>query len=171
MPTTQEHQGVYPKSWSMVTAFLWDKYNGHAWVRDVDVIDRHIDVQGRLHSRRLLTLYSKTPFVLRPILGASVRPFYLLEDSVVDLENRTMEVNVCNVNLRNICFCKSESSYTPDADNPSYTRYGIMVQTRAFPKEISSTSSSSSSSSSSSCSLQNPDMAENSSPRFQAIHR
>jgi hypothetical protein len=29
---------------------------GHKWVREVDVLSRHIDDQGRLHSTRLLSL-------------------------------------------------------------------------------------------------------------------
>eukprot|EP00960_Hanusia_phi_P063592 765518-Hanusia_phi.AAC.11 len=85
--------------------------------------------------------------------------------SIVDLEKRTMEVNVCNVNLRNICFCRSESSYTPDSDNPSYTRYGIMVQTRAFPKAGQEPANSHTTSTG------GQDMSDKSTPRFQAIHR
>jgi hypothetical protein len=65
---------------------------GHKWVREVDVLSRHIDDQGRLHSTRLLSLYARMPLVLRAVFGGATRPFYLLENVIVDVEKQRMEV-------------------------------------------------------------------------------
>lgn len=71
MPTVQQHEGVYKHDLGTVSSFLWDRFEGHGWIRDVEVIRRNIDEQGRLHSRRLLTLHSPTPLILRPLLGSA----------------------------------------------------------------------------------------------------
>jgi hypothetical protein len=44
---------------------------GHKWVREVDVLSRHIDDQGRLHSTRLLSLSDilKSPLYGKIYLG------------------------------------------------------------------------------------------------------
>ena len=49
-------------------------------------------LQGRLHSTRLLSLYARMPLALRAVFGGATRPFYLLEDVVVDLRKQSMEV-------------------------------------------------------------------------------
>ena len=40
MPSSQERRGVYVHSFPVVTAAIWDKYEGHEFVKDVTVLDR-----------------------------------------------------------------------------------------------------------------------------------
>ena len=63
-------------------------------MREVDVLSRHVDDQGRLHSRRLLSLYARMPLALRAIFGGATRPFYLLEDVTIDVQKQCMEVSL-----------------------------------------------------------------------------
>mmetsp|Transcript_1313 Transcript_1313/g.2191 ORF Transcript_1313/g.2191 Transcript_1313/m.2191 type:complete len:205 (+) Transcript_1313:237-851(+) len=137
MPTVQEREGVYERSFQVVSSYLWDKHEGHGWIKEVEVLNRFIDPEGRLHSRRLLTLHSRFPMILRPILGNGPRPFYLLEDVVVDIDNREMEVRTRNVNLNTICESCSTSSYVPHKTNNNWTQYHLTVETRAFPPKSS----------------------------------
>ena len=92
MPTVQKQDGIYNRPFHVVTASIWDKYEGHAWIKEVEVLDRQIDSNGCLRSRRLLTMSGKIPLIFRPFFGTS-KPFYLLEDVTIDMKTMKMEVN------------------------------------------------------------------------------
>ena len=94
MPTVQTQAGSYNRPFHVVTASIWDKYEGHAWIKDVEVLDRYVDEQGCLRSRRLLTMSGKIPLIFRPSFGSS-KPFYLLEDVKIDMNSMKMEVRFC----------------------------------------------------------------------------
>ncbi len=59
-------------------------------------------MQGRLHSTRLLSLYAQMPLGLRAVFGGSTRPFYLLEDVVVDVRTQSMEVGGFVASMRGL---------------------------------------------------------------------
>ena len=82
MPSTIEAGGTYPRPFAAVSAALWDKYEGHRFVTNVEPLAAAVDAHGTLHCRRLLTMQGKLPMALRPLLGA--KPLYLLEEVVVD---------------------------------------------------------------------------------------
>ena len=82
MPVTQERGGTYPRPFAAVSAALWEKYEGHKFVTNVEPLAAAVDAHGTLHCRRLLTMQGKLPMALRPLLGAT--PLYLLEEVVVD---------------------------------------------------------------------------------------
>lgn len=82
MPVTQERRGTYPRPFAAVSAALWEKYEGHKFVTNVEPLAAAVDAHGTLHCRRLLTMQGKLPMALRPLLGAT--PLYLLEEVVVD---------------------------------------------------------------------------------------
>jgi hypothetical protein len=132
MPTIQNRSGTYLHPLSVVSAALWDKYENHEWIKEVDVLDRHIDHLGRLRSTRLLTMRGNTPIMFRPFFGNS-HPIYLLEDVTVDLSNNIIEVQTSNVNFLGVLLSNSKSRYTPCNLVPAHTRYDIAVQTTAFP--------------------------------------
>ena len=150
MPTIQKQDGTYSRPFHVVTASIWDKYEGHAWIKEVEVIDRHIDASGCLRSRRLLTMCGKIPLIFRPFFGTS-KPFYLLEDVTIDMNSMRMEVKsfllipsfeqaesalqvlTTNVNFMSLIDCRSRSSYVPDPSNSKRTVYDFAVTTLAFP--------------------------------------
>lgn len=82
MPRTQERTGCYVWPFAVVSAALWDKYDAHRHVTNVESLSAEVDELGRLHRRRLLTMEGKLPLPLRPLLGS--HPLYLLEEVVVD---------------------------------------------------------------------------------------
>uniref|UniRef100_A0A7S0QKG9 PRELI/MSF1 domain-containing protein n=1 Tax=Cryptomonas curvata TaxID=233186 RepID=A0A7S0QKG9_9CRYP len=132
MPTIQNRSGTYLHPLPVVSAALWDKYENHEWIKDVDVLDRHIDHLGRLRSTRLLTMRGNTPFMFRPFFGNS-NPIYLLEEVTIDLSKKIMEVRTSNVNFLGVLLSNSKSRYTPCSLVPGHTTYDISVQTTAFP--------------------------------------
>jgi hypothetical protein len=132
MPTIQNRSGTYLHPLPVVSAALWDKYENHEWIKEVDVLDRHIDHLGRLRSTRLLTMRGKTPIIFRPFFGHS-KPIYLLEDVTVDLANDVVEVRTSNVNFLGVLLSNSKSKYTPCSVDSTHTKYDISVQTTAFP--------------------------------------
>ena len=134
MPTSTSRLGTYAACFPVVTAAVWDKYEGHEWIKEVEVLRRFVDAQGRLHSRRLLTLNGQVPLLLRPFIGIA-RPVYLVEDIVIDLARQRMDVQTSNVNFLSILQSTSRSYYVPASGDPSRTTYEIFVQTRAFPND------------------------------------
>ena len=84
----EEQTGVFAQPFGVSTSFFWDRYvvghlpraphascvrsrlnpgassvQAHRFVREVEVISRHIDEDGRLHSTRLLSLFARMPLV------------------------------------------------------------------------------------------------------------
>ena len=134
MPTTQSREGVYLHSLPVVSAALWDKYEQHDWIKEVEVMEQIVDEKGRLHSKRLLTMQGKVPTIFSPFFGYS-RPIYLLEQVMVDMDNNVMEVKTTNVNFLSILSSNSSSRYQPSPQNCQHTHYRITVQTIAFPSD------------------------------------
>eukprot|EP00802_Teleaulax_amphioxeia_P025010 Tamp_25800.p1 GENE.Tamp_25800~~Tamp_25800.p1 ORF type:complete len:246 (+),score=26.28 Tamp_25800:50-739(+) len=82
------------------------------------------------------------PLVLRAVFGGATRPFYLLENVIVDVEKQRMEIRTRNVNLDHICLCHSVSYYEPAAADPTRnTQYYMAVHTQAFPRATGHTGS------------------------------
>mmetsp|Transcript_39659 Transcript_39659/g.93946 ORF Transcript_39659/g.93946 Transcript_39659/m.93946 type:complete len:275 (+) Transcript_39659:111-935(+) len=119
---------TYNHPFAAVTTSLWAKYDGHKYVREVDVLDRYIDSEGRLHSRRLLTMSGNLPAIFRPFVP--VRAVHMVETVVVDPVKQTMHVETVNINCRSVLEARSKSSYHPTSDG---TRYHIDIDVRAFP--------------------------------------
>lgn len=86
MPTVQERSGTYPYTFAVVSASLWDKYDGHEVVKEWWAVSRSVDSMGRLHSKRLVTMLGNPPRLFKPFFGT--KPFYLMETVVVDVEKK-----------------------------------------------------------------------------------
>jgi hypothetical protein len=70
--------------------------------------------------------------MLIDLLGCSSRPFYLLEDVIVDLDAKRMHVKTQNVNLSGLCDSRSETLYSPHTSHLNWTQYSMTVETKAF---------------------------------------
>ena len=81
------------------------------YVSDVDVLDRHIDEEGRLHSTRLLTMKGSLPAFIQAFVP--VRRMHMLETVIVDPKTERMWVSTCNLNCTSVIQAVSESTYTP----------------------------------------------------------
>ena len=72
--------------WETVTTAAMQKYPNpmNPSVVGVDVLDRHIDPSGKLHSHRLLSTEWGLPSIVKSIIGAARTKTSVQEYSVVD---------------------------------------------------------------------------------------
>ncbi|XP_019751260.1 PRELI domain containing protein 3A isoform X3 [Hippocampus comes] len=88
----------------------------------VDVLDRRLDAEGRLHSHRLLSTEWGLPAIVRAILGTNHLQTYVKEHSIVDPEEKKMELCSTNqITLTNLISVNEKLRYTPHPDNPEVT--------------------------------------------------
>ncbi|XP_006895733.1 PREDICTED: uncharacterized protein LOC102847778 [Elephantulus edwardii] len=88
---TSEH--VFDHPWEMVTTAVMQKDPNlmNPSVLGVDVLHRHVDPSGKLHSQRLLSTEWGLPSVVRrSLVGAARAKTYVQEHSVVDPVEKTM---------------------------------------------------------------------------------
>mmetsp|Transcript_56071 Transcript_56071/g.137536 ORF Transcript_56071/g.137536 Transcript_56071/m.137536 type:complete len:209 (+) Transcript_56071:221-847(+) len=131
MVKTEMQEVTYSHPFSAVTASLWSKYDDHKNVKEVDVLSRHVDAEGRLHSTRLLTMRGNIPSFIKPFVPT--RNFYLLEEVVVDADAQSMQVHTENINMRGVLEASSESRYSPVHYAHDATLYKIAIKVQAFP--------------------------------------
>ncbi|XP_062836628.1 PRELI domain containing protein 3A isoform X3 [Anolis carolinensis] len=87
----------------------------------VDVLDRSLDSQGRLHSHRLLSTEWGLPSIVKAILGTSRTVTYIKEHSVVDPVEKKMVLSSTNITLTNLVSVDERLVYTPHPENPEKT--------------------------------------------------
>ena len=104
----------------------------------MEILDRHIDEEGRLHSTRLLTMKGSLPAFIQ--IFVPVRQMHMLETVVVDPTTQQMWVSTCNLNCTSVMHALSESTYTPAPSQPGQTRYQISIFVKAFPNRRSADS-------------------------------
>lgn len=86
--------------WDRVTQAVWRKYPNdlNPNVKTMDVLDRHVDEQGRLHTTRLVGSEGFLPSWVCSMIGVS-NLGYAYEHSVVDSVKKTMIMQTRNVTL------------------------------------------------------------------------
>uniref|UniRef100_A0A8C7GGF9 PRELI domain containing 3A n=1 Tax=Oncorhynchus kisutch TaxID=8019 RepID=A0A8C7GGF9_ONCKI len=111
---------VYP--WETVIKAAMRKYPNpmNPNVVGVDVLDRNLDTDGRLHSHRLLSTEWGLPGIVR-ILGTGHTRTYVKEHSIVDPEEKKMELYSTNITLTNLVSVDERLVYRPHPDNPEVT--------------------------------------------------
>uniref|UniRef100_A0A3B4BAR2 PRELI/MSF1 domain-containing protein n=1 Tax=Periophthalmus magnuspinnatus TaxID=409849 RepID=A0A3B4BAR2_9GOBI len=116
-----EHQFSYP--WETVVKAAMRKYPNpmNPSVIGVDVLDRGLDSRGRLHSHRLLSTEWGLPSIVRAILGTNHTQTYVKEHSVVDPEEKKMELCSTNITLTNFISVDERLVYHPHPENPDVT--------------------------------------------------
>nr|ACO09372.1 C20orf45 homolog [Osmerus mordax] len=116
-----EHVFSYP--WETVIKAAMRKYPNpmNPSVVGVDVLDRKLDPEGRLHSHRLLSTEWGIPGIVRTILGTSQTLTYVKEHSIVDPEGKKMELYSTNITVTNLVFVDERLVYRLHPDNPEVT--------------------------------------------------
>ncbi|KAG7229429.1 hypothetical protein INR49_012820 [Caranx melampygus] len=116
-----EHVFSYP--WETVIKAAMRKYPNpmNPNVVGVDVLDRGLDTEGRLHSHRLLSTEWGLPAIVRAILGTNQTQTYVKEHSIVDPEEKKMELCSTNITLTNLISVDERLLYRPHPDNPEVT--------------------------------------------------
>ncbi|NWZ65193.1 PLD3A protein, partial [Acrocephalus arundinaceus] len=113
----------YRHPWDTVIKAAMRKYPNpmNPCVVGVDVLDRSLDKQGRLHSHRLLSTEWGLPTIVKAILGTSRTLTYIEEHSVVDPVEKKMELCSTNITLTNLVSVDERLVYTPHPENPEKT--------------------------------------------------
>ncbi|KAE8598305.1 hypothetical protein XENTR_v10016793 [Xenopus tropicalis] len=118
---SSEH--VFSHPWDTVIKAAMRKYPNpmNPCVVGVDVVDRNLDPQGRLHSQRLLCTEWGLPSLVRAILGTNRTLTYIKEHSVVDPIEKKMVLCSTNISLTNLVSVDERLVYTPHPENPEDT--------------------------------------------------
>ena len=115
---TSEH--VFDHPWETVTTAAMQKYPNpmNPSVAGVDVLDRHINPSGKLHSHRLLSTEWGLPSIVKSIIGAARTKTYVQEHSVVDPVEKTMELKSTNISFTNMVSVDERLIYKPHPQDP-----------------------------------------------------
>lgn len=108
--------------WEAVSLALFQKYPNPfaAHVLSTDVLARHLDEHGRLHSTRLLlkTGGSHVPVWLQSLIKS--REAYVLEESIVDFCSGIMETRTRNLSHRRFMSIEETQTFTRSPEDPSW---------------------------------------------------
>ncbi|XP_060899250.1 PRELI domain containing protein 3B [Labrus mixtus] len=118
---TSEH--VFNHPWETVTKAAMQKYPNpmNPNVIGVDVLDRGIDKQGRLHSKRLLGTEWGLPSIVKSIIGNARTYTYVQEHSVVDPKEKTFELQSTNITFTNMVSVDEKLTYKPHPEDKEKT--------------------------------------------------
>ncbi|XP_077459077.1 PRELI domain containing protein 3B-like [Stigmatopora argus] len=118
---TSEH--IFNHPWETVTKAAMQKYPNpmNPSVFGVDVLDRTVDKQGRLHSKRLLSTEWGLPSIVKSIIGNTRTCTYIQEHSVVDPQQKSLELQSTNITCTNLVSVDEKLTYTPHPDDSKKT--------------------------------------------------
>lgn len=111
-------------TWDQVSLAFWQRYpnpySNH--VLTEDIIFREVTPDNRLISRRLLTKTSRAPRWAEKFLPAHMaRKAYIIEDSVVDPQKRTLVSFTWNISHARIMSVEERCVYATNPDNNNLT--------------------------------------------------
>ncbi|KAI1278096.1 PRELI domain-containing protein 1, mitochondrial [Halotydeus destructor] len=116
-----EGQHTFDYSWDKVARAYWCRYP-NPWSKHVlseDVLDRHIDGEGRLITKRLLSKTNKAPKWTEKFISA--RCVYIVEESIVDPVGKTFVTFTRNVGLQSFMTIEEKVKYTAVNDRGDWT--------------------------------------------------
>ncbi|XP_032370654.1 PRELI domain containing protein 3B isoform X2 [Etheostoma spectabile] len=87
----------------------------------VDVLDRGIDKQGRLHSKRLLSTEWGLPSIVKSIIGNARTYTYVQEHTVVDPKEKIFELQSSNITFTNMVSVDEKLTYKPHPEDKDKT--------------------------------------------------
>lgn len=115
-----------------VTNVWWQKYPNPRSVQvdSVDTLDRKIDSEGTLITKRLISASIHTPAWLVAIGFPSQT--YVLEESRVNPFTKEMTLRSRNVTGSDLLVIQETCRYTPSKSNPNHTRYDQKAEITAI---------------------------------------
>jgi len=131
---SSEH--VFSHPWETVVQAAVRKYPNplNTGVLGVDVVDRHIDQTGVLHSHRLMTTRWGMPDWVKRIVGMPEK-CYASEHSEVDPRNRTMRLRSQNLTMCKYLSINEELVYTthPEDSDRTVLKQETMITVQGIP--------------------------------------
>ncbi|KAK9449571.1 PRELI-like family-domain-containing protein [Limtongia smithiae] len=117
------HKSVYTHNYDFNTfsiAYFLRYPNPFAThVISVDTLDRHVDEQGRLHTRRLVIKRGKLPNWCRALLSSSninISESMIVETSIIDPKRQIIQSETKNVDFTKIMRVIETATYTGGVD-------------------------------------------------------
>ncbi|KPP59028.1 protein slowmo2-like, partial [Scleropages formosus] len=109
--------------WETVTKAAMQKYPNpmNPSVFGVDVLDRQVDAEGRLHSSRLLSAEWGLPSIVKSLIGTTRTCTYIQEHSVVDPKEKLFELKSSNLTFTNMVSVDERLVYRPHPQDPEKT--------------------------------------------------
>ncbi|XP_064640777.1 PRELI domain containing protein 3B-like [Lineus longissimus] len=123
---------VFSHPWETIASAAWRKYPNpmNPSVTGVDVIDRHVDQDGKLQSHRLMTTSFGLPTWVTDMLGDQVA--HVSEHSEVDPQTKTLTLRAKNLTFQSYLTIEEKIIYSPHPDDKSKTllqqQASILVQ-------------------------------------------
>ncbi|XP_061622568.1 PRELI domain containing protein 3B-like [Phyllopteryx taeniolatus] len=114
---------IFNHPWETVTKAAMQKYPNpmNPSVFGVDVLDRSVDTEGRLHSKRLLSTEWGLPAIAKSIIGLTRTHTYVREHSVVDPKHKIFELKSTNISFTNLVSVDEKLTYKPHPRDPDKT--------------------------------------------------
>jgi len=102
---------TFQHPWSTVTQAFWRKYPNdfQSSVYGTDVIERYVDAEGKLHSKRLIISDWNIPSFMKFFFGETRG--YAVEYSIVDPVEETLTLRSQNINAVSMFAMREEISY------------------------------------------------------------
>ena len=94
------------------------------------VINRTIDEEGRLVTKRLHVVYQEVPYFIRAILGNVAS--YAGEESIIDPKKKYLTMRTKNLSLGCVALCDELCVYTPNAENPAKTTFQKSIHVQGW---------------------------------------
>ncbi|XP_032262031.1 PRELI domain-containing protein 1, mitochondrial-like [Phoca vitulina] len=117
-------QSVFWSSWDQVFAAFWQRYpnpySKHVLMEDI--VRREVTPDQKLLSRRLLTKTNRmSRWAERLFPANAAHSVYILEDSIVDLQNQTVTTFTWNINHAQLMVVEERCVYCVNSDNSGWT--------------------------------------------------
>ncbi|XP_042199025.1 PRELI domain containing 1a [Callorhinchus milii] len=112
-------------SWDQVVIAFWQRYPNpfSKHVLTEDVVYREVTSDGKLISRRLFTKTNRLPRWAEMIFPSNLaRSVFVIEDSVVDLQDKTFATLTWNVNHTRLMIVEEKCVYSINQDNQTWTQ-------------------------------------------------
>ena len=118
MPSVVTRSHRFRASWEDTTFAFWNKYPSKdlSHVKDVLVLERYVDSDGILHSKRLIHMDQKVPTFLKTFSGG-LSDFYAIEESTVDPKAKRLVLKTKNLTFSSIVNVDETCVYTSSEDN------------------------------------------------------
>jgi len=126
---------TFQAGWRDVFLASWLKYPSpiRPDILAVDMVKKEFNPQtNELKSTRLITLEGGFPSWLKFLVGNSA-VFYFLEESTVNMNDRTFVLRTKNLNFRSMISVTEECKYTIDKDNSKWTHFEQSCKAEVSP--------------------------------------
>ncbi|GME97447.1 unnamed protein product [Ambrosiozyma monospora] len=107
-----KHAHSYKHDFPTVSLAYFNRYPNpySTHVKSTDTVEHFIDEEGRLHQTKIVMKTGRLPQFIKPFLG-KISTSWIVEKSIVDPVNQTMQTYNCNLDHRKIVRIEEYATY------------------------------------------------------------